>query len=458
MLAVTIFAMNAPENLDYNDPATLEQVTLATLELAATMDHDGVEVAASAGEGLGITVRGGEAETVEHERDKSLAVTVFLDGAKGSATTSDFSRDALLETVTAARTIAAHGQHDACAGLAAPQHLLAGAIPDLDLDHPWAIEAGDAIALALECERAALGADPRVKQSDGASVNRYRGTRAYANSHGFHGAYRGTRHSISCVMIGGEDKGSMQRGYWYSSARRRDELEDAEAIGRTATARTVAKLGARKIATTELPVLFEPRVAASLVGHLVAAISGGAQYRRASFLLDAVGEAVLPDNVDLLERPHLPAATASAPFDNDGVATRDRTLVENGRLEGYVLSAYSARRLGLEPTGNAGGTHNLLLSHGERDPDAIIASLDRALLVTDLIGFGVNGVTGDYSRGAAGFLVEGGEIGHPVEEITIAGNLRDMLRGIVEIGSDVDRSLSVQTGSILLAPMAIAGN
>ncbi|MGR8920199.1 MAG: metalloprotease PmbA [Gammaproteobacteria bacterium] len=448
--------MNAPATTDYNDPEAIERVALEVLARAREGGGE-AEVAVSAGEGLGVTVRGGECETVEFERDKSLAVTLYLGGRKGSATTSDFSPGALAETVAAARQIAENGEVDEYAGLADPEYL-ATTVPDLDLNHPWAIDAPAAIELALGCEQVALAEDPRLRQSDGVSVNRYQGARAYANSHGFHGAYRGTRHSISAVMIAAGDDGAMQRGYWYSSARDPSMLEDAEAIGRRAAARTVAKLGAGKIATTELPVLFEPRVAAGLVGHLVSAISGGAQYRRASFLLDALGEAVLPASLDLVERPHLKGAAGSAPFDNDGVATAEKTIVAGGRLETYLLGAYAARRLGRTPTGNAGGVHNLILTPGERDLEALVAAQDRALLVTDLMGFGVNGVTGDYSRGASGFLIEGGEIARPVEEITIAGNLRDMLTGIVEVGSDVDESLNVRTGSLLIGRMAVAGS
>ncbi len=448
--------MNKPLATDYNVPETLDTLACDVLERATAQGVDAAEVAISAGEGLAVTVRDGACETVEHERDKSLAVTVYLGGRKGSATTTDFSGDALAETVAAARRIAEHGEVDEHAGLAAAE-FLARDIPDLDLDHPWDIDAERAIALALDCERAALAHDPRIRQSDGASVNRYRGTRAYANSHGFHGAYRGTRHSISAVMIGADDAG-MQRGYWYSSNRRPELLEDAAAIGRTAGARTVAKLGARRIPTTALPVVFENRVAAGLIGHLVGAISGGAQYRRASFLLDALGEAVLPAALSLSERPHLPAGPASAPFDSDGVATAPKTIIDGGRLTTYLLSAYAARRLGRTPTGNAGGTHNLLLTPGTRSLEEMIASLDRALLVTDLMGFGVNAVTGDYSRGASGFLVERGERVHAVEEITIAGNLKTMLLGITEVGSDIDASASVQTGSILIDRMTIAGS
>ena len=446
--------MNAPQSVDYNDPQTLKRVASDMINLG--MQHGDVEVAVSAGEGLAITVRGGAVETLESERDKSLAVTVYQDGRKGSATTSDFSAAALKETVAAATEIAASGEIDQYAGLADVADL-AAQVPALELDYPWDLEPEQAIELALRCEAAALGADNRIKQSDGASVNRYRGTRAYANSAGFCEAYRGTRHSISAIMIAEQDD-AMQRGYWYESARSADDLGAAEMIGQRAAERTVAKLGARKLATTSMPVIFEARAASGLVGHMISAISGAAQYRKASFLLDAVGEQVLPENLSLVEKPHLARAIGSAPFDSDGIATREKTIVENGQLRTYLLSAYAARRLQLAPTGNAGGTHNLILTPGDRDLAAMIAGQKRALLVTDLMGFGVNGVTGDYSRGASGFYLENGEVAHAVEEITIAGNLRDMLLGIDEVGNDVDAGLNIRCGSVLLGEMAIAGS
>ena len=431
--------------------------SIATQVLATANDNgaDASEVAVAGGDGLSVTVRGGACEMIEHQRDKSLAVTVYKGGSKGTATTSDFSLATLRGTVLAASRIADYAESDECAGLA-EAGFLATDILDLDLDHPWTISPENAIDVALDCERVAVAGDKRIKQSDGCSVNRYRGIRAYANSHGFCAAYRATQNSISSVMIA-EDGDGMQRGYWYTATRNADELEDAEAVGRMACERTVAKLGARKIVTTELPVLFEARVAASLIGHLISAISGGAQYRRASFLLDALGEQVLPDFVTLDEQPHLPRGMGSAPFDDDGVATTAKECVKKGRLETYLLSAYAARRLGREPSGNAGGVHNLAVSHGGRDFDQLVASLERGLIVTDLIGFGVNGVTGDYSRGASGFLVERGEIVQPVEEITIAGNLKEILLGIREVGSDTDYRGTIHTGSILVDSMAVAG-
>ena len=448
--------MNEATEVDGLAPDYCASIAAQVLATANDNGADASEVAVAGGDGLSVTVRGGACEMIEHQRDKSLAVTIYKGGSKGSATTSDFSLEALRETVLAASRIADYAESDEYAGLAEAR-FLATDIPDLDLDHPWAISPENAIDLALDCERVAVAADKRIKQSDGCSVNRYRGTRAYANSHGFCAAHRATQNSISSVMIA-EDGDGMQRGYWYTASRSADELEDAEAVGKTACERTVAKLGARKIVTTELPVLFEARVAASLIGHLISAISGGAQYRRASFLLDALGEQVLPDFVTLDEQPHLPRGMGSAPFDDDGVATTAKEIVKKGRLETYLLSAYAARRLGREPSGNTGGVHNLSVNHGGRDFDQLVASLERGLIVTDLMGFGVNGVTGDYSRGASGFLVERGEIVQPVEEITIAGNLKQILLGIREVGSDIDYRGTIRTGSILVDSMAVAGS
>ncbi len=448
--------MNQPSAIDYNHPAILDELSVRIVEQARRAGARAVEVGVSAGEGLSVTVRGGACETVEHERDKSLGVTIYLDGRKGTATTSDFSNEALIETVNAALRIAEVAEPDQYAGLAAAE-FLATELPDLDLDHPWELDAEAAIALAIECENAARGFDVRLKQSDGCSVNRYRGSHAYANSHGFHAAYRGTRHGLSAVMIA-EDGGGMQRGYWFTSSRDPGQLEDAASVGVTAARRTIAKLGARKIPTTRLPVIFEARIASGLLGHVIGAIGGAAQYRRASFLLDALGETILPDFVTVTEDPHRRGALGSASFDDDGVATRAKTIIEQGRLNTYLLSAYSARRLGRTPTGNAGGVHNLVVSHGQRSLEDIIAGFDRALLVTDLMGMGVNGVTGDYSRGASGFLVEKGAIAHAVEEITVAGNLKTMLKDIREIGADVETRGTVHIGSVVIGEMAVAGS
>lgn len=413
-------------------------------------------VGVSAGNGLSIGVRGGEVETLEYHRDKSLGVTVFQGGRKGSATTTDFAPAAVAETVAAAIRIAADAEADACAGLIDPA-LLARDIPDLDLDHPWDIDPDAAIALALECEAAARDAEREVSQVDEAAVSRYRGLHAYADTQGFAGVYRATRHGISCTVVGSRD-GAMQRGYWYSTARRASDLEAAAAVGRQAAARTVARLGARKIKTCKAPVVFENRLATGLIGNLVAAVSGSNLYREASFLRDALGTRVFPEFITIDERPHLPRGLGSAPFDGEGMATRDRLLVEHGILRGYVLDGYAARRLKLAPTGHAGGVHNLIVSDQRLDLQALLKRMGRGLLVTELMGFGVNLLTGDYSRGASGFWVEGGTISHPVEEITIAGNLRDMFAGLVAAGCDLERRGTIQCGSLLLAEMTIAGD
>lgn len=413
-------------------------------------------VSINAGNGLSVGVRGGEVETLEYHRDKSLAVTVYQGKRKGTATTTDFAPDAVAETVAAAVRIATDAEPDQYAGLIDPA-LLAREFPALDLDHPWDIEPEAAIALALECEAAARDAHREVSQVDEAAVSSYRGLHAYADSQGFTGVYRASRHGQSCTVVGSRE-GAMQRGYWFTTARRASDLEAPDAVGRRAAARTVAKLGARKMKTRKAPVLFENRLATGLIGNLVSAVSGPNLYREASFLRDAMGQQLFPDFVTIDEQPHLPRALGSAPFDAEGVATRRRLLVDRGVLQGYVLDGYSARRLKMAPTGHAGGIHNLIVSDQGLDLDALLRQMGTGLLVTDLMGFGVNLLTGDYSRGAAGFWVEGGAISHPVEEITIAGNLRDMFRNIVTAGSDLERRGSIQCGSLLLEQMTIAGD
>ncbi|MCC7121337.1 MAG: metalloprotease PmbA [Gammaproteobacteria bacterium] len=436
-----------------------EQSALDVALLAATIARRAgcaAAVSVNAGNGLSVGVRNGEVETLEYHRDKSLAVTVYRSGRKGSATTSDFAPASVTETVDAAQRIAQDAEADACAGLIDPQYL-AREIPDLDLDHPWDIEPEAAIALALECEAAARSAEKEVRQVDEAAVHRYRGLHAYADTQGFAGAWRATRHSLSCTAVGSRD-GAMQRGYWYTIARRAADLDAAAEVGRTAAARTVARLGARKLKTGKWPVVFENRLATGLVGHLVAAVSGANLYREASFLRDALGTRVLPDFVTIDERPHLPRGLGSAPFDGEGMATRDRLLVERGVLAGYVLDGYAARRLGLVPTGHAGGVHNLVVSDQGEDLDALLKRMQRGLFVTELMGFGVNLVTGDYSRGASGFWIEDGAIVHPVEEITIAGNLREMFANLVATGCDLECRGTIRCGSILLPEMTIAGD
>jgi PmbA protein len=330
-------------------------------------------------------------------------------------------------------------------------------LPDLDLCHPWDIDAPAAIELAKRCEAAGLAVDSRIRNSEGASVATHQRLRVFGNSHGFIGGYPSTSHTVSCVVLG-QAEGEMQRDYWYTAARDWRALEDAEEVGRRAADRAIGRLGADKLSTRKAPVLFAPEVARGLIGHLVGAISGGAQYRRSSFLLDAAGQQIFPEAISLSERPHLRGALGSAPFDGEGVATRDRDLVVNGVLAGYLLDAYSARKLGLTTTGNAGGVHNLVVQGAMLDPKTLLQRLGTGLLVTEMMGQGVNPVTGDYSRGAAGFWVENGVIDRPVHEITVAGNLREMYLGIVGLGDDLDLRGAIQCGSILIEQMTIAGD
>ena len=446
-----------------NDPSTAVAADgadlLALVELALgeakTLGASQAEAAISMDVGLSVSVRLGEVETIEYQRDRGMAVTVYFGARKGSASTADLSAAALRGTVAKACSIARFTAEDPCAGIADPD-TLATDIPDLDLAHPWDVTPERACELALECESAAMAVDKRITNSEGAGVSTHRGVRAYGNSHGFLAAYPGTVHSLSCAVLGAEGD-EMERDYWYSTARDWRELEDAKSVGRTAGERSVRRLGARQLGTMKVPVLYTPDVARGLISHFIGAIRGGSQYRRASFLLDAAGQQVFPDWFALSERPHIARALASAPFDHEGVATSDRELVSGGVLLGYVLSTYSARKLGLRTTGNAGGTHNLFVHCRERDFDAMLALMGRGLLVTELMGQGVNGVTGDYSRGAAGFWVEDGRIAYPVHEVTIAGNLRDMYRGIVDIGTDIDARGGIRTGSILVEQMTVAG-
>lgn len=426
------------------------------LDEAARAGASAAEVDIGTGRGLSVIVRNGEVETVEHQRDKGLGLTVYLGKRKGSAGTTDFSNKAVTETVTAACTFARFASEDDCAGLIEPEYL-AREVPDLNLHHPWAIAPDDAIALGIDCERAALEADRRITNSDGTIVNTYSGSHGYANSHGFIGGWDWSSHSVDCTVIA-QSAGGMQRDGWYTKSRDQRDLEDIRNVGRTAASRTVARLDARRLATRRAPVIFEAPVAGGLFSAFITAISGAALYRRASFLLEGLGKQVFAEHIRIREEPHLPKAMGSAPFDSDGMATRSRELVRDGVLQGYVLSAYSARKLHMAPTGNADGVHNLSVEPGELDQESLLKTMYTGLFVTDLIGFGVNQVTGDYSRGASGFWVEAGEIRYPVEEITVAGNLKDMYRRIAAVGKDVDTRGNIRTGSVLIEDMAIAGD
>ncbi len=428
-----------------------------SLKLARARGATQGEADVSLQKGLTTTVRLGEVETVEYQRDRGMGITVYFGKRKGSASTADLSPKAVAETVEKACDIARYTAEDDCAGLADPDEL-ARDIPDLDLDHPWDLSPEQAVEMARACEAAGRVVDTRITNSEGASVGSHRGVRVYGNSHGFLEGFPSTSHSVSCVLLAqtGDD---MQRDYWYSSARDARDLEAAASIGRKAGERAVMRLGARRLATQKARVLYAPEVARGLIGHLLGAVRGSSQYRKSSFLLGAAGQSVLPDFVALRERPHIRKALGSSPFDAEGVSTRDRELVQGGVLQGYVLGSYSARKLGLKTTGNAGGTHNLLVeSRGGGVPiEQLMKQLGTGLLVTELMGQGVNGVTGDYSRGASGFWVENGVATYPVHEITIAGNLKDMYRNIAAIGSDVDVRGGVRVGSILISEMTIAG-
>mgnify|MGYP001495140563 CR=1 FL=1 len=436
--------------------ATLQQLAQDVLDHARRSGASACEVDVSEGTGQSVTVRCGEVETIEYNRDKGVGITVYAGRKKGYASTSDFSPQALRDTVAAAIDIARFTAEDECAGLPEAE-LLAGTVPDLDLFHPWRISVEEAIDLAQRCEQAAFDQDARIANSEGASVSSQEAQFVSANSLGFMGGYPTSRHYLSCSMIAGENEG-MQRDDWYSTRRAAEDLEAPEAVGAAAARRAVARLGSRRIRTGDMPVLFEASVAATLLGNFVHAASGGALYRKASFLTGALGTPVFPDHVRIVERPHLPRGLASSAFDNECVTTREREVVAGGILQGYFLNVYTARKLGLQTTGNAGGSHNLIIEPGGDDFAALVRRMGRGLVVSELLGQGVNYVTGDYSRGAAGFWVEDGEIVHPVEEITIAGNLRDMLRGIVAVGNDVLIRGSKQSGSLLLDRMTVGGD
>lgn len=434
--------------------ALLESRAKQALALARHLGADACEVGASVDQGIGISVREGEVESVELSRDQGIAVTVYLRGHKGSASSTDASEASIREVVEKAMAIALYTGEDPAAGLADAE-LMATELPDLDVHHPWPLTTEQAIELALACE-AAGRAETGIRQSEGASLSSGEGVRVYANSHGFLGSQRGSRHSLSCMLIA-EDANGMQRDYDYTSARNPRELRDAGSVGRKAAERTLQRLGARRPATGRLPVMFDATVASGLVGHLMSAIAGGSLYRQASFLCDRLGDSLFPDWFTLGERPMERGAMASSPFDNDGVQTRDNVFIEEGRLASYMLSAYSARRLGLQTTGNAGGARNLRIEAPLASREELLARMGRGVLVTELMGQGVNGVTGDYSRGAAGFWVENGEIQYPVEEFTIAGNLETMFKGLQALGSDIDTRGSIHTGSWLIDEMTVAG-
>jgi len=437
------------------DLGRLQEISADVLRRCKAAGASEADVAATIDTGLSVNVRLGEVETIEHTRDRGVALTVWFGKRKGSASTADLDPASIAQTVEHACAIARHTEDDPANGLADPA-LLARDFPDLDLWHPWDITAEEAVRLAVEMEDAGRAVDARIDNSDGASVQASATLAAYANSHGFAGAERGTHHSLSVALIASDANG-MQRDYWYDSVRSAADLVPVAQIGRKAAERSIARLGARRVRTGEYPVLFAPEVARSLIGHFIGAVSGGALYRRASFLLDQLGKPVFPNWMQIAERPHIPRGLASSAFDAEGVATHDSDLVTDGVLARYILGSYSARKLGLQSTGNAGGVHNVLVKPGADDFAAMLGRLGTGLLVTELMGQGVSLITGDYSRGASGFWVEQGEIAYPVEEITIAGNLADMFSRIVAVGADVDRRSHILTGSILLERLTVAG-
>ena len=438
----------------------LERLAQAALARARSAGASGCDCDVSEGYGLSVTVRKGRPDTVEHNRDRSIGVTVYIGERpkvrRGHASSSDFSRAALEQTVDAAAAIARHTAEDDCAGLPDAE-ALAREWSDLDLDHPWPLTTEEAVELARRCEAAAFAVSKKIRNSEGATVSAQQTQFCFANSLGFSGGCAGSRHSLSCAVIA-EEKGLMQRDGWYSASRVPSKIADPRALGRYAGSRAAARLGARKIATCQAPVLFEAPVAIGLIGHFVSAVNGGNLYRKTSFLVDSLGSQVFAPLVSIDERPLEPQGMASSAFDEEGVATQERPIVRNGAVEGYFLGTYAARKLGMKSTGSAGGHHNLFVRSQGPDFAGMLKTMQRGLLVTELLGQGVNLVSGDYSRGAAGYWVEGGEIAFPGEEITIAGNLKEMFKQIAAIGSDVLVRSGRSSGSILVENMTIAGD
>ena len=433
--------------------------------LAAAKKLGATDAAAEVSEGCGlsVSVRNGELENVERNRDKSLGVTVYVGQRRGNASTSDFSDAAIAQTVSAAFDIARFTAEDPFASLPMAKDIASAKDRkrDLDLFHPWVLTSEDAAVLALECEAAALSVDKRITNSEGAAVSAQQSHFFSAHTNGFRGGYASSRHSLSVSPIAGKGD-DMQRDAWYSSMRNAKDLASPQAVGRYAAERALSRLRARKIPTTECPVLFESPLAAGLLGALVQAVSGGALYRKSSFLLNSLGKPVLPKHLDVFEDPFVMGGKGSSPFDDEGVTVRARQVVEAGRLQGYFLSSYTARKLGMQTTGNAGGSHNLTmtsrLTRSGDTLDAMIQKLGTGLLVTELMGQGVNYVTGDYSRGASGFWVEKGQIAYPVHEITIAGNMKNMLKGIEAVGADAYNYGAKTVGSMLVNRMKVAGS
>lgn len=433
----------------------LKNIASDILIEAKKLGAEQVETAVSVGQGLSVNARLGEVETIEHHRDQGVGITVYKGKKKGSASSTKLDLSSIKEMVSAACSIAQYAEEDPFSGLP-EKELLATDFPDLSLHYPWQISSEQAIEMAITCENAARFYDKKITNSEGASIQTFEGTRVLANSLGFNHGYPASRHSMSCSVIG-ESNGTMQRDYWYTVARRASDMEQAVKVGEMASQRTIKRLGASSISTRKCPVMFAAEVSSGFIGHFISAIRGGNLYRKSSFLLDSLGQQVFPSFINIYEQPLLPQALGSTAYDSEGVATSLRNIVKAGVVEGYVLSSYSARKLGLKSTANAGGVHNLTVDSGELDFIGMLKQMDTGLLVTELIGHGVNTMTGDYSRGAAGYWVENGEIQYPVEEVTIAGNLNDMFKSIVAVGNDVDLRGNTRTGSILISEMTLAG-
>jgi len=440
----------------YQHISEVKDAVSEVLEHAKKLGATAAEAAMSSTSGLSVSTRMGEVETIEFNQDGGLGISVYVGNNKGSASTADLNPKTLRTVVEKAIDIAKFTSDDPFNGIA-DKELLEFAPLDLDLYHPWEVSPEQGIELCHQAEQAALNADERIVNSDGASFSSHQGLRVYGNSHGMIAGYPRTRHSISTMVIG-KDGEQMQRDSAYTVARHKDDLNDAAKVGLEAATETLAKLNSQKLGTMKVPVIFRADIANSLFGHLVSAIGGGALYRKSSFLLDSLGTKVFSDCVNISERPHLLRGLASSPFDAEGLKTVDREIIQGGELQTYLLASYAARKLSMTPTGHAGGIHNWLVEQTHADLKALLKTMGTGLLVTELMGQGVNTVTGDYSRGAAGFWVENGEIQYPVSEITIAGNLKDMFKAVVGLGGDIERRAGIQTGSVLIEQMQVAGS
>ena len=437
------------------DSRALEQAAEIALQQAKKQGASAAEVGVSQTKGLSVTVRQGDVETLEHTNDKGLGITVYFGQSKASASTSDMRPEAIADAVTAACGIAKHTQADEYSGLA-DAALMATEFPDLSLHHPWNIDVEQAIVIASECEQAGLEFDSTISNSEGGSLSSHQSGYVYANSHGFVGNTLSSRHSLVCTLIADDERG-MQRDYWYDMAREAADMKSAHYIGQRAAENTLRRLNARTVNTGNYPVIFAADIAPSLFGQFISAIRGGALYRKSSFLLDHLDKQIFPEFIHIHEQPYILKGLGSAAFDGDGVTTKARDLVKNGILKSYVLDSYSARKLNMKTTGNAGGVRNLTIDSGTLDFKSMLKAMDTGILVTETMGMGVNIITGDYSQGAAGFWVENGEIQYPIDEFTIASNLRDMFMGIQAVGNDIEARGSMRTGSVWIDNMMVAG-